>query len=271
MTAPLLSNPAETYERYYVPAMFRPWAGLLLREAAPAPGERLLDVACGTGIVAREAAAALGASGQVVGVDLNPAMLAVARALPPAAGAPIEWREGNAMALPSPDAAFDLVTCQHGLPFFPDGAQAVAEMRRVLSTGGRAAVIVLQALARHPVFEALMQAVSRGLGIAVGAVATPFALSDADALRALFDTAGFGPVSLKAVSATMRFPEADRFVPLAVSSSAAAVPAFALLDAPGRQALVQAVQGEMADVLAGHREGGSIVFPMHAWVVVARA
>lgn len=118
MSQPHPGNPAETYENYFVPAMFHPWAAILLRHAAPKLGERVLDVACGTGVVARMAAPLVGPNGQVVGLDMNPAMLAVARQLPPPSGATITWQDGNAMAPPFTDGAFDLVLCQHGLPFF---------------------------------------------------------------------------------------------------------------------------------------------------------
>src|SRR5215467_16225877 len=88
-------NAAEIYERHMVPAIFGPWAEDLLVLAAPQAGERVLDVACGTGVVARLAAQRVSPSGTVVGLDLNPGMLTVARTprLPP--GAQIEWREGN--------------------------------------------------------------------------------------------------------------------------------------------------------------------------------
>jgi ubiquinone/menaquinone biosynthesis C-methylase UbiE len=105
----------EIYERHLVPAIFGPWAQDLLAFASPKPGERVLDVACGTGVVARLASQHVGLGGSVVGLDLNPGMLAVARALPPASVTPLEWYEGNVSALPFPDAAFDLVLCQQGL------------------------------------------------------------------------------------------------------------------------------------------------------------
>ena len=172
-------NPAETYERYFVPAMFLPWATILLRHAAPRSRDRVLDVTCGTGIVARQAAPLVGAKGQVVALDMNPAMLAVGRALPAPSGATISWQEGNAVALPCPDGTFDVVLCQHGLQFVPDRATAVREMRRVLAPGGRASVIVLQALSRHPVFEALMGSVASHLSLPLSQIMTPFALCDA--------------------------------------------------------------------------------------------
>ena len=161
MNQPQPINPAEMYENYFVPAMFLPWSSILLSQAAPQSGERVLDVACGTGIVASQTAPLVGTSGQVFALDMNPAMLGVARSRPVPPGAPITWQEGNAMALPFPNGAIDLVLCQHGLQFFPDRTVAVRKMHRVLTPKGRALAIVLQALAQHPVFEALMESVAR--------------------------------------------------------------------------------------------------------------
>lgn len=271
MNQPQPRNPAETYESYFVPAMFLPWATILLRHAAAQSGERVLDVACGTGIVARQAAPRVGADGQVVALDMNPAMLAVASALSAPSGATITWQEGNAMALPFPDGAFDVVLCQHGLQFVPDRAGAVREMHRVLAPGGRALVIVLQALERHPVFEALMESVAHHLSLPISAVMTPFALYDADALRTLFTTAGFKKVDILPESTTVRFLEPERFVPLAVTSSAAAVPAFAQLDAPARAALLEAVRAEVEPTIRRYRETDVVTFPMFAHIVVATA
>ena len=261
-------NPAETYERYFVPAMFLPWATLLLGHAAPKPGERILDIACGTGVVARLAAPMAGADGQVVALDINAAMLAVARALPPPGGATISWQEGNAMALPFPDKAFDLVLCQHGLPFVPDQSIVVREMRRVLAPGGRALTVVLQALARHPVFESLMESVARHLALPLSAVMTPFALWDADKLTTLFSAEGFRTVEIRGTWTAALFPQPARFVPLAVASSAAAVPAFAQLLAPERAALIEAVREDVEPILRHYRDANAVKFPMFAHLVV---
>jgi ubiquinone/menaquinone biosynthesis C-methylase UbiE len=269
MNQPQPRNPAEMYENYFVPAMFLPWATVLLRHAAPQSGERVLDVACGTGIVARQAAPLVGADGQVVALDMNPAMLAVAHALPAPSGATITWQEGNAMALPFPDGAFDLVLCQHGLQFVPDRAVAVREMRRVLVTGGRALAIVLQALARHPVFEALMGSVARHLSLPISAVMTPFALCDADELGSLYTAAGFKKVDILPEATTVRFLEPEQFVPLAVTSSAAAVPAFAKLQAPARAALLESVRVEIEPVIRRYRDADAVTFPMFAHIAVA--
>ncbi len=128
-------NPAQAYESYFVPALFVPWTAVLLEHAAPRPGERVLDVACGTGVVARNAAPLVGSEGKVAALDISPAMLDVARSLPAPAGARIDWHEGSALALPFPSEAFDLVLCQQGLQFFPD--RAAGHPRDAPGTGAR--------------------------------------------------------------------------------------------------------------------------------------
>src|SRR4030095_9221631 len=127
----------ESYEQHLVPALFAAFAASLVTQATVQLGERLLDAACGTGIVARIAAPHIGEAGHVTGLDLNPGMLAVARAVPMRHGAPITWQEGSLEALPFEERAFDVVLCQQGLQFCPNRTKAVREMRRVLRTGGR--------------------------------------------------------------------------------------------------------------------------------------
>lgn len=129
-------NAAEHYERYIVPTIFIPWSTDLLERAALQPGERVLDVACGTGVVARHAAQQVGSDGTVTGLDLNPVMLEVARTQAASSDAVVEWHQGDAGALPFDDAAFDVVLCQQGLQFFPDKVKALREMHRVLVPGG---------------------------------------------------------------------------------------------------------------------------------------
>jgi len=213
----------------------------------------------------------VGGDGQVFALDMNPAMLGVARAAPPPSGAAIRWQEGNAMALPFPDRTFDIVLCQHGLQFVPDRAAAVREMRRALAPGGRALVMVLQALARHPVFEALMESVAGHLALPISTVMTPFALSEAEELRGLFTAAGFKTVDILPETATVIFPDAQRFVPLAVASSAAAVPAFMQLGEPERAALLEAVRADVEPTIRRFVEADRVSFPMFAHIAMATA
>src|SRR5215468_6069587 len=125
----------ENYERYLVPSIFGPWASDLVEVAAPQLGERVVDIACGTGIVALTAAQRVGSGGRVVGLDLSVPMLQVARTAAAARGVSVEWREGSAVKLPLADAAFDVAFCQQGLQFFPDRGAALREMYRVLAPG----------------------------------------------------------------------------------------------------------------------------------------
>lgn len=245
-------NPAETYERHFVPALFAPMTSLLVEAAALRPVERVLDLACGTGVVARRVAPLVSTSGQVTGFDLNPAMLAVAEAAAAADGLSIAWCQGTVEVLPFQGATFDLVLCQHGLQFVPDRARALREMRRVLVPGGRLVVAVWQGLDRHPGFAALHEIIQRHLG--GPGLGGPFALGNADELRGLLDQAGFADVAIDTGSFTARFPVPEQFVALQISAAAAAIPSITHLDADSRQRLTERVAAEFAE-------------PMRAWVV----
>ena len=263
------TNPAELYERHFVPAVFAPWAQELLRRAAPQPGERVLDVACGTGIVARAVAPIVGSAGRVAALDLSPAMVAVARSRPAPPGAAIAWHEGSADALPFPDGAFDLVLCQQGLQFFPDRPAALREMRRVLAPGGRAVLSVWRSLRHNPFYEVVIEAQARHLGSP--SVFAPYSLGEANELRALLDGAGFGDVTIEPATLTIRFPSREDFVHNGVLASAAVQPAFAQADEAARAALVSAVRRDVEATLRRYAEGEGLAFPMAAHIARARA
>src|SRR5919198_597316 len=175
----LAGTAAEIYQEHLVPAIFGPWAPVVADSASLQPGERVLDVACGTGAVAREAAARVGATGTVVGLDLNPGMLAAARGVPITSGASVDWREGDASAMPFPDASFDVVLCQLGLQYFPDRPAALKEMHRVLVPGGRLVLMVWQSIERSPGFALLAEALERHVDASAAAIMrAPFAFTD---------------------------------------------------------------------------------------------
>jgi len=261
------SNPAETYERYMVPPLFAPSARRLVDAAAPRPGERVLDVGCGTGVVAREVSRRLGADVTVVGLDASPGMLEVARAESARAALPIQWREGRAESLPFPDGAFDLVVCQFALMFFADRSAALGEMRRALAPGGRVAIHVFQGIGRHPFYQSLDRAIERRLGDSgVGAI---FSVGDADMLRGLLGAAGFAGIEIDAHAVTARFPDPDGFLDGEIDVDTAAIPAMQSLDAGARAALVSAIRGEMAAPLAEVTGDGHVVLPFHTHVARA--
>ncbi len=185
------STPAEMFDQFFGPTLFTPWARVLLEHAQPQPGERVLDLACGTGTVARLVAPMVEATGKVVAVDIHPGMLSVARERPAPAGAPIKWRMGDATALDLPDKTFDLALCQQGMQFFADRAAAAREMWRVLTDGGRVALSLWQDLHRHPVYEALCEAEARYLAVPLSTVASPWSFTNAEELCAVLEATGF--------------------------------------------------------------------------------
>ena len=170
------ANVAHNYERFFVPAISMPLALDLIDSAALRPGERVLDVACGTGVIARLAAERVGTTGTVTGLDLNPGMLAVARSVTPATST-IAWREASADAMPVPDRSFDVALCQLGLQFVPDKRAALRELRRVLVPGGR---LLLNVPGPTPPFFAVVEhALARHIGPQAAAfVRVVFSLHD---------------------------------------------------------------------------------------------
>jgi ubiquinone/menaquinone biosynthesis C-methylase UbiE len=180
-------SPAEIYDEFFVPALFAQWGPVVTTAARVAPGNRVLDVACGTGALTLAVAKRVGSKGSVVGLDANPQMLAVARRKPTR----IEWIEGTAESLPLPDRSFDAVVSQFGLMFFSDRAAALREMRRVLRPNGRLAVAVCDAVENSPGYSAFANLLDRLFGKTVGdAFRAPFVLGDADRLLEISREAG---------------------------------------------------------------------------------
>jgi len=203
-------KPPTNYERFFVPTIGAPVAADLIRHAALLPGERVLDVACGTGVVARLATQQVGTTGTVAGLDVNPGMLAVARSAAPD-GVPIEWHEAGAEAMPFPDASFDVVLCQMGLQFMPDKAAALREMRRVLVRGGR---LILNVPGPTPqLFTIMGAAFARHIGAeAAGFVNQVFSLHDTAEIHDLVSSADFHDVSVQSDTKRLRLPVPEAFL-----------------------------------------------------------
>lgn len=200
----------EIYERCFVPSIGLPLAKDLVARAALREGDRVLDVACGTGVVSRLAAAAVGRSGSVSGADVNPAMLQQAKLVSSDIQPPIAWYETSAEAMPFPDASFDVVTCQLALMFMTDRVAALREMRRVLVPGGRAFISVPQPSA---FFEVMHDGIERHVGAeAASFVRLVFSLNDPNELERLLHHAEFGDVNVQSVSTELRLPPAGEFL-----------------------------------------------------------
>ncbi len=215
MTAPSYRNytgtAAENYEHYFVPTIGTAVATDLLRIAAITPGERVLDVACGTGVITRAAAASVGASGAVTGVDVAPDMIDVAKSAIPADGVPVEWHVADAAALPLPDAAYDVVVCQMGLMFMEDQPAALREMRRVLAPGGR--IVVNTPGSIQPLFELMERAIVQHIGAELGGfVRGVFSMPDPAVLATLLADAGFADPAAEVAVARIVLPPPEEFL-----------------------------------------------------------
>ena len=196
---------AQRYENFFVPHIATPFSHALFDRAALRSGEAVLDVACGTGVISRVAARSVGEAGRVTAVDISPDMLEVAAAIPTGGGAPIEWREADAAALPLPDRTFDVVLCQMGLMFFDDQSAAINEMHRVLKPGGRVVINTPDRI--QPLFENLGRAISDHISPDLGGfVSSVFSMHDKDELAGLLTEHQMIDVDVVDYNATLDLP-----------------------------------------------------------------
>jgi ubiquinone/menaquinone biosynthesis C-methylase UbiE len=204
----LVGNPAENYEKYFVPAIGAPVAANLIAAAALRSGERVLDVGCGTGVVARLAAEKTG--NRVAGLDPNPGMLAVARSVAPAQTS-IDWHEANAETIPLPDGSFDVVLCQMALQFIRERESAVREMYRVLVPEGR---LILNTPGQMEELFAIMEsALSRHVSPEAGGfLKAVFSMHDPGEVQEVLTAGGFREVSVRMTTVFLRLPPPGEFL-----------------------------------------------------------
>ena len=199
---------AQVYEDVFVPALFGQWAEPLLDAAGVDEGDAVLDVGCGTGVVARAAARRVGAAGQVVGLDRNDGMLAVARQTVE----PIAWRTGVAERLPFDSGRFDRVVCQFALMFFDDPRRALSEMARVLRPGGTVAVATWSTLEESPGYASMVDLLRRVVSDeAADSLVVPFSLGTAELLVDLVAEAFPGALATRHVG-TARFGSIESWI-----------------------------------------------------------
>jgi SAM-dependent methyltransferase len=263
---PLRGTEAEIYQRYLVPAVFAPWAAMLIEQAVLQPGERVLDVACGTGVVARLAVKPVGSTGQIIGLDNDAEKLGVARSLPLLPGVSLAWQEGNALAMPFADASFDALLCQQGQQFFPDRSAALREMHRVLVPGGRVVLSVWGPLEWCPGYTALVRALEHHIGTAAASIMrAPFVLGEASEVRSLLAEGPFHEVQLHTTVRTVHFASPEQFVQIEMTPSHLEGP-VARMDERALSVLIS----EVKTALQPYVSPDGLAFPMQAHLVTAQ-
>lgn len=258
-TFQISAEQAEGYEAKFVPAIFAQWSPPMLDAAAVGPGHSVLDVACGTGVLARGAADRVGPTGNVVGLDLNEGMLTVARRL----RADIEWRQGDAANMPFADDTFDAVLCQSALMFFPDATQALREMGRVARPGGVVGVQVYSSLDDQPAYGPWVELVARLAGPqAHSLLSTYWVHGDLDVLRERLETAGLSVADVRTVIGIARWDSIDDMVQVEIESTP-------LVDRISDE-VYRRIREESRELLKQYETGSGAVPPIAAHIVIAQ-
>lgn len=263
----LNESSAKAYERYLVPLYFAPGARFLIELVALKGGERVLDLACGTGIVARTAAERVGNHGTVIGLDLNEDMLEVARTTSSSIHPLIVWRKGDVKEIPFQDLSFDVIFCQQGLQFFPDRLAALREIHRVLKANGRFALSVMRPIEHNPTYAILAEVLERNVGTDAGVMMrSPFISLNTDELRDLIVTSGFHDLRVLIGIGPARYSSIKEFVLREAASSPLAKEIRSLSD-DVFQSMIHDLEGSLRDYL----DDDGIIFPTQTYLVVGRS
>jgi SAM-dependent methyltransferase len=253
---------AEAYERLMVPALFAAWAPKVCVAAQLSPGDTVLDLACGTGALAREALSFVGERGRVSGLDLNSGMLEVARR----SCRQVDWHQGAAESMPFPDDSFDAVVSQFGLMFFGDRQASLHEVLRVLKPGGHFAIAVWDTLPRNPAYATEVSVV-RGIAgdQAADPIRAPFQLGDAELLRGVFRQAGVPAVEVATLQDTGRFPSVRAMIEADLRGW---LPVVGVILSEGEMdAILAECQRQLAEYV---RSDGTVAFPTSAHIAYGR-
>ncbi|MBI4205475.1 MAG: methyltransferase domain-containing protein [Betaproteobacteria bacterium] len=263
---PLDTTAAEAYEQFIVPALNAPLAADAVELAAPRPGERLLDVACGTGIVVRIAAPRVAPGGSIAGLDIDPAMIAVARSLVRGPdGVTLHWHCASAQDMPFASATFDVALCLQGLQYLPSCVAGLAEIRRVMKPGGRLVALVWSSLEDCKGQHALARALERR-NVDAAAILKAYSLGDSDGIRALAAEAGFRDVEIRASYTTARFASVKHFVEAFAAGSLSSRAAISKVPEHQRSGFLE----DIDRALRQYEDGNGVALPLGYLVMIAR-
>ena len=254
-TGQVSADAAQVYEQFYVPAYFQEWPPHIIEAARIQSGQRVVDVACGTGVLTQAVAKQVGPEGSVLGVDINEWMLKVARVKAPE----IEWRQASADQLPLDDDSMDSVVSQFGLMYFEDRRSGLQEMMRVLRPGGTLAVAVWDKLENIPGLAAEDQLWQRLFGDEA-ADEVPYSLGDRRDLKKLFDDAGISDTQIQTREGTARFPSIETWI----YAGAHGWTQDDAIDEEQYELLVKEAQQELTSFLTAE---GTVVFSTPAHIV----
>lgn len=250
------------YESLFVPALFESWTKHLVDGADIKAGGHVLDIACGTGVLARKALSVVGAKGRVVGVDPAPGMIAVAGEIEPE----IEWIECSAEALTFDDAAFDCVVSQFGVMFFQDRQKAASEIFRVLKPRGALAMAAWRSVDHNPAYKDIIDLLQAKVGAAAAdALRLPFSLGNPEVVAGALERAGFSQIEVNARVEEARFPSVRQMVEAELRGW------LPLFDIMLSEETVESVLAQSDRLLSKYTvETGEAAFPTAANIFTAR-
>ena len=256
-----LVEAARGYDALFVPALFQPWTRHIIDAARIGEGARVLDIACGTGVLARDVLARTGPDGRVVGIDPAPGMIAAANELEPA----IEWILCGAESLEIDDASVDNVVSQFGMMFFQDRQQAVAEMHRVLKPDGTVTIAIWNSVDHNPAYADVIEVLQQNVSTAAAdALRLPYSLGNPDEVTSLLNASGFSNVEVNTIVETARFPSSRHMVEAELRGW---LPLFDILLDEDK---IRDVLVESDRLLAKYAsDSGEAVFPTSAHVITA--
>ena len=257
---------AGAYEKYLVAKLFTSLADDTLAHVGLKPTDRLLDAACGTGIVARRAAPIIGQQGTIFGYDLNDSMLQAAILTSADLDTYIEWKQGNLVDMPYADESFDVIVCQQALQFLPSPVDALREMRRVLDQNGRIALSVWRSINFHVGYKVFSELLDQYVGQNTGMMMrSPFPNWTIEHLRGLMEEAGFQDIHININIRNVRYDSPAAFLREEEESSPLAA-TISAINAEIRTAFVSDIASQLSD----YADDDGLIFPLEAYLVTAR-